>query len=278
MAYSALERAEAFIQAGELDDALEALNEHLAAAPHEDSALRLRAAVLMRMHGDEPKQAALADLRALQQPTADDFVLESILLQGSEPDAALAALVRARSLKPDDESLIQRHIYMLMTPARFAEVRALLDSMPKTWLWLRMSGELAAEYEGEERAITDYTAALKALDAMPTSGADGAFYNAERAHVLSRRANAYATLNRFEEGDADLVAQQALTPDDPMIPFFRGLIAADRGDLTSALAFCGDAFAMTTSDFLRDSMENMLRSNPRYAALAVLLLAGDADI
>ena len=51
--YSPIELAEAFIRTGELADALDALNPHLEAQPNDETALRLRAAVLMRLPGED---------------------------------------------------------------------------------------------------------------------------------------------------------------------------------------------------------------------------------
>ena len=66
----------------------------------------------------------------------------------------------------------------------------------------------------------------------------------------------------------------ALMPDDSMLPFSRGLIAAQQGILVEAVALCAGALTDAPA-FLREQMEATLRGDPRYAALAVLLLEQD---
>ena len=62
-----------------------------------------------------------------------------------------------------------------------------------------------------------------------------------------------------------------------MLAFQRGLLAALRGELVEALSRCGDAMTDAGADE-QAQMEHILRADPRYAALAMLLLQGDADI
>ncbi len=81
MGYSPMELAEAFIQTGELPDALDALNQQLTAYPDDETARRLRAQVLMRLPGEEHLRAALHDLDQLASPTAEDGLLRGILLE-----------------------------------------------------------------------------------------------------------------------------------------------------------------------------------------------------
>jgi predicted Zn-dependent protease len=277
MAYSAVELANAFIQAGELQDALDALNPHLAANPTDDQALRLRAAVLIRLRSDEHLRAALTDLNALASPTVNDLVQKANVCQMlGDLESAKQAILAARILAPDQENLVQHHVYMLMAFHQYEEGRALIDSMPQTWVWLQMSGDLASEYEGEERAIADYSRALTLLEVAFDTSAEK-FAQGIKANMLANRATMYATLERYTEAAADYDAARALVPDDMMMTFLRGLVAADMGDLTEALSLCGEALT-DANDTFRASMENILRSNPRFMALAALLLQGDADV
>src|SRR5215203_4153014 len=113
MAYSAIELANAFVQAGELQDALDALNPHLAANPTDDDALRLRAAVLIRLRTHEHLRAALVDLESLSSPTVNEFVQKANLYQMlNDLDGATQAILAARALAPDQEHLVQHQVYM----------------------------------------------------------------------------------------------------------------------------------------------------------------------
>src|SRR5690242_19339862 len=79
MPYSPMELADAFIRAGELADALDALNQQLIDQPADDEARRLRAQVLMRIPGEEHVQAALGDLESIASPTQDDNLRRALL-------------------------------------------------------------------------------------------------------------------------------------------------------------------------------------------------------
>src|SRR6187549_2862346 len=91
----------------ELADALDALNPHLETNPSDASALRLRAAVLMRLPGEDHARAALADLDKLDTKTADDYVQRSIIMQMGLGDwsQAVNAMEGAHQLAPNDDRI-----------------------------------------------------------------------------------------------------------------------------------------------------------------------------
>ena len=93
------------IRTGELADALDALNPHLEANPSDATALRLRAAVLMRLPGEDYARAALADIDKLDAKTADDYVQQSIIMQMGLGDwsQAVKSTEQAYQLAPNDE-------------------------------------------------------------------------------------------------------------------------------------------------------------------------------
>lgn len=278
MPFSPLERAEAHLRAGELEDALAALSDVVEAFPTDDGVRRMRAAVLARLDGDDNKFAALDDLKAIASPSVVDYLLQSTLHQQlADPDAAVESLLNARRLAPDDEQIIQRQAYLFMSLRRFRDARALIDSMPRTWLWWMMSGDLASEYEGEDRAIQDYSAALDDLERMLRGDeTHKAFYSSFAAGILAGRGTMYATLGRFPEAEGDFAAAYAMNR-DPSLLFNRGLIAFDLGNIADAVAYCGQALAESSGEMQRQ-LENILHVNRRYAPLVALLLAGDQDV
>jgi hypothetical protein len=164
MPYDALQLAEAFIQAGELPDALDALNAHLATQADDADALRLRAALRLRLRTVDDLRAGLADLEALQEPTADDHIQRSIILgELAEWPAARDAAMAARALRPADERIAERYLLTLGRCGEYAAARTLLESLPRTWRWLEWAGDLARD-AGDPLAAQHYTAALAHLE------------------------------------------------------------------------------------------------------------------
>ncbi|MCI0352746.1 MAG: hypothetical protein L0Z53_25270, partial [Acidobacteriales bacterium] len=206
MPYTPLQMAEAFIQAGELLDAADALTQHLEANPSDDAARRLRAQVYLRMRSEEHYHAALADLDQLAAPTLDDEVTRAIALEYlSDMEGAIQAVERARAAYPNDESIAERYFFMLMARRRYAEARALLDTMPQSWDWLEKAGDLASEYEGETQAIQYFSQAIERLETQFDTSAD-AFAQSIKSNLLAKRAQMYATLGQFTEADSDYIA------------------------------------------------------------------------
>ncbi|HEX2623533.1 MAG TPA: hypothetical protein VHL11_25405, partial [Phototrophicaceae bacterium] len=141
MPYTPLELAAAFIKTGELDDALDALNQHLAATPSDDEARRMRIETLLRM--PENYQLALTDCDALSTPTADDCLKRSILCEKlNNLDSALQSMDTALQLQPGTERLIERQLYLLQLKGDFAAALKLLDVVPSTWRWKQWAGDL----------------------------------------------------------------------------------------------------------------------------------------
>jgi len=276
MAHTPLEIAQAFIAAGELPDALEPLNEHLAANPGDEMARRLRIAVLMRLPGEDPQRKALADLDALPDAGAEDEWRRSIVWQTlGDLTQAAAVLAEARKRWPDDDGLIERHLYLLTHNHDYAGAQRLLGTLPRTWRWLIWAGDVAMEHTSPAEAAACYTEALADLDKQ-FDVVNNAFAANIQAQLFLNRAHAQIGMQAFDLADADFAAAQVIVPDDPMIPFYRGLMAAERGDLTAGVSLCGEALTQA-SDWMRESMESMLRINPRYIGLVALLFQGDAD-
>ena len=256
-----------------MDEALRLLNQQLSEDPDDDEARRWRVAVLMHLPGDERQQAALADLDAMRTPVADDFWRRSIALQTLGDLGAAESVVLAQW--PDDEQLIERQLYLLTLAGKRRRAEALLATLPRTWRWLMWAGELAGESARDAEAISIYTEALADLE-RSLNTADPFAANI-KAQLLLSRAQVRATAGAFADADADYAAAQAIVPDDPMLLFKRGLLASLQGDLIQALSLCGDSLT-AANESEQAQMEHILRGDPRYAALAMLILQGDADI
>jgi tetratricopeptide (TPR) repeat protein len=243
-----MQLAEAFAQTGELDDALDALNQQLAADPHDNTARRLRAQVVARMPGADNLRAALADLDRITDPTAADALRRVVLLeQLGDAAAAAAAATNGHAAFPDDRALAERLFYLVLRRKEYAAGRALLENMPRTWNWLHKAGDLAAEDGRAEDAPGYYTAALADLEVRFAPTDD--FGQGIRAMILAARARVYAALNALAAADADYAAAMALVPDDPLLPFWRGFVVADQGETQPAGDLLRAAFALANDSF-----------------------------
>ena len=65
-----------------------------------------------------------------------------------------------------------------------------------------------------------------------------AFAKPIQTNLLMARGQAYATVGKFHEAEADYAAAQAIMPDDPMIPFWRSLVLMDLGQIDAGVALC----------------------------------------
>lgn len=276
MSYSRLDLVSAHVQAGELDDALRLLDQQLSEQPDDDDARRWRAAVLMHLPGDEAQRAALADLDALRTPIPDDALRRSIALQTlGDLTGANAVIDDARASWPDDETLIERRLYLLTLAHDHSAAEALLATLPRTWRWLLWAADLARERARDTDSIALYSEALTDLERSLDSR--DPFVANLKAQAFLGRARVLATTGAYADADADFAAAQSILPQDPMIDFQRGLLASLQSDMIQALALCGDALT-AASEQEQQQMEHILRHDPRHAALAMLLLQGDADI
>jgi tetratricopeptide (TPR) repeat protein len=263
--YSPLQLAESFISAGELDDALIALNEHLAGQPDDAVARRLRIDVLLRL----PNRAreALADLRVLPELTQEDLVTRcgALLTLGSDVELILEQGYRRY---PHNVALADLVLTILYRRDETDPALELLAQLPETWQWQRWRGDFHALKGDYSTAAAQYGTALDQLGQAEPN----ALREIQRAAVLLKRAEAYRRLKQFADAESDYRAAEAIVPDDPMIPFNRGLLIVEQGNLRGALPLCRDALDRAP-DALRDLMRDVLYGDPRYHMLAQALLS-----
>jgi tetratricopeptide (TPR) repeat protein len=277
MSYTPLQIAEAYIQAGELSDAVDVLAQHLEANPEDDTARRLRAQVLARMSNDALLRMALADLNQLKRSTTDDNLWRSIVLEQLGDRASAAGILRELySADPTNERIAERYYWMLFALQQYAEARRILDAMPPTWDWLQKAGDLASEYEGEVQAIQYYTQALEHLETQFDTAVD-AFSQAIKSHLLASRAQMYAALGQFAKADTDYGEAEALAPDDATLIFWHSFVAAGLGDGQRALTLCRAALEKASDGWRAQMMETLkvMRDGGRYQALADAVLSSE---
>lgn len=227
MPYSPLELAEAFIKTGELPDALDALNTHLAQSPQDADARRMRAGVHLRL---DQLQAALADLAGLDAP--DDRLMRATIHERmGDLEQALAAVEGE-----GEDRLIERRLDLLHKLGRIPAARTLADGLPRVWRWSQWSGDLAMAAGDDAAAVGHYSAALGGLPPQNTNALRGI-----AARLLLARGDAHLATQAWDAADADYGAAAEIIPDEPMIAFNRGLIRYHQGDRQTGLAQCKQA-------------------------------------
>lgn len=272
--YDLMTLARAFIQTGELDDALDALNAQLTAVPDDSEARRLRAEVFARRTAAHDLLAAVADLEALDDRAASDWLrLSGLYERLGDLAAALRAVEVAAAVEPDDPRLIEREVTLLIRLGDAAAARARASSLPETWTWLQLRGTAAEAAGDHAAAVIDFTRALEVFPATPAGSGDTALLDAARAHLITLRASAEWAAGDLDLADADYAAAAQILPGDPLLPFNRGMIAAARGDLTAARALCAAAYA-SASPRIREVMR---AEAARSGHLGLLGLADTMD-
>jgi tetratricopeptide (TPR) repeat protein len=259
MAYSALEMADAFIKAGELQDALDTLNQHLESNA-DDEAYRLRAELLLRLEGEGHLQKALADLNVLSSPTPDDEMRRSVIFERMENQAsALECAQKAYNARADDERFAERCLQLLMSQSKLEEASVLLDTLPDTWRWQQWRGDVAAARQDWQTARECYQAALVSLE--QTIGF--VWIDGVKARVHLALADVCIQMSDYPQANLHYITAENFVPDDPMIPFNRGLVCALQGDAAQAIPLCRAAYGKA-NETLRARMEMTLREDERY--------------
>lgn len=267
MSYTPMQLAEAFIQAGELDDALEALNQQLVNVQGDEVARRLRVQVLMRLGSAAHLRQALADLDILPPQPSDGHTRSVVLERLGQPEAALAA-ARAALEVATDERLASRLLERVLALLREqGYVRVALELALRND-WVQWAADAAADLHNDAQAITYYTQALERVAGLEGQVAEPIVANI-RARVLLKRAGAYQRSGKLDTADTDYENAAAIVPDDPMISFNRGLIAVLLGNTDQGVTLVQQALD-TAPAALRALMHDEVQDDERYATLQEL--------
>ncbi len=258
--YTSLELAEVYLQTGELNYALEALNAHIAESPQDDYARRLRIEVLIDMPNGI--NLALADLDDISALTARDYGLRGrIMSKLGDLSAAAAAFEQAWKLRP--MSYAEPYLMLLKKLGNTDRALEVLSSIPKAWHWFSWGGEIHMLRGDHEAALQHFSEAVEQLDTVIESMKDPRFFRAVKANLLIKRGKVYHQLKRILEADADYREAGSLLTHDATIPFNRGLLHAEQGDLANAISLCREGWDRANAD-LREEMREELITDPRY--------------
>lgn len=266
MPYSAMELAEVFIKTGELDDALNALNQQLNNYPDDINALRLRASVLLRYKEPIKLEMALKDLAGIVDPSSTDLVQQSIIYeQLGRYDSAIASMKAACDLSPDDERMLERQVDLLIHEKHYDEALSLIKQAPETWRWMQLAADVYVRMNQHEPALRLYQQAQQALEERFEVPPPHIRATLGRLHLA--QANSWRQCANLEGSLAEYKQALEYLPDEATIRFNMGLIFALQGDLSRATEICRTALA-ETNDYLREMMLESLKEDAQFMALS----------
>lgn len=265
-----MELAYAFIKTGELEDALDALNQQLEQQSQDIEARRLRMRVLLRLGEQDHLQQALADWQALPQPTTADYIDLSVIHERrSDLSAAIEAAQMAHTEAPNNERIAERLLDLLVKDERHTEALALVRQQERVWRWLEREGDILAAMGNDTLATARYGLVLAQLEQFADTMRPD-YLKALQARVLLARAHAYRRLEQIETARTLYQAAQHILPDDPAIGFNLGVLAAIEGQHTEALTMC-QAALQQGSPQLQDEMRRSLDGDMALMWLAKAL-------
>lgn len=230
----------------------------------------MRAEVRARKGTDDSLRGALDDYAQLTALTPDDAVRCSGLYERlGDLRGALHVIESARQQFPQEARLTERHVHLLHTDGQYAAALAVIRALPadqiNSWRWQQWIGDLSAEMGSTTNAVEAYSKALDLLEAH-SAGMDARWALPLRARMLLARSSVNRKSEAYTIADADAAAAAALIPDDPAVPFNRGLIAAMRGDLTTAKALIRQALD-AAPEIMREAFVRELDADARFSSL-----------
>jgi tetratricopeptide (TPR) repeat protein len=271
-----LEKADLLLLGGDAEDALIELKA-AAQLAKDDARPHLRQAeILIGLGGAARlKQAWLALLRAIalgERTTATYFLLMRTLATLGDFSGAQDAYNSALALDPANPRLREWGVRLARqrgaTALALELVQAERAQTPDDFHWQRWEAELLVE-QG------DYAAAQAVLDGLlaacpPESLVAGAWDAPQWAALFLVRADARRHQGDLTGATADIDQAADLTPDDPAIPFQRGMVTWAAGDADGAYPLL-HAGLTAASPILRADFTTQLTDYPRRADLLAAL-------
>lgn len=266
MAYTPLQMADAFIQAGELPEALDALNQHIQENPNDIAAFRLRISVRLRLGDEENLLAALVDSEAIPQKSADDYRQVSVIQQrlgnlGAAEDAMRAAL----GLAPGDLRMTERLVDVLQQEGELQAALEIVREQARSWNWMQWEGDLLQQLGDHMMATARYGLALAQLSEYEGQMRQD-YLQSLQARLLLARAESYRHLEQYDVSRQHYEAAQKLLPDDPAIAFNLGILTALSGDAAGGTEQCRTAL-QSASETMRREMLLSLKKEPALQSL-----------
>lgn len=241
MSYTAMELAEVFLKTGELDDALDAINQQLSEHPDDDTARRLRIQIMMRQREPEQLQLALSDVEKIHDKNARDWQMCSIIHERlGNLGNAVAAIQFARDLDPDSERLTERLLDILIASDDYDPALSLIREQERSWRWLEREGDLLVLMGDDTLATARYGLVLSHLSQLESTIQEE-YLQALKLRVILASAHCYRRLGHIAPARELYNEAKKIISDDSSIDFNLGLLAALDGDIKQAVDMCRQA-------------------------------------
>lgn len=270
MSYTSMQLAEVFIQTGELEDALEALNQQLQDEPDDHDARRLRASVLQRFDDRKRLELALNDFENIPSQTVDDLVQQSVIYERLDKMGdAIQVMQKAHQQAPDKERILERLIELMMSQKQYSEVIIIIKKAPQTWRWLMRLADAYSMNNNPENALAALNRAEEHLKVMFPDLLSPVSRNT-MAQIHVARGHEHMILNQLKQAEAEFRDAQFHIPNDASITFNLGLIYARSDNLSKATKFCQKALD-NSSDLVKQTLIGVIEDDDRYAQLKATL-------
>ncbi len=266
MSYSPMELAEAFLKTGELDDALDAVNQQLEQRPEDDEARRLLIQIRMRLLPQQDLAQTIAEFDKLGKLSATDWQTKSVIFERiGDLASAISAIQSARQLAPDDERLTERLLDLLLGDENYEEALNLVRSQVLSWQWLEREGDVLVLVGEDTLATARYGLVLAHLEAFEGTMRED-YLQALKVRVILARAHAYRRLDHLDTAKELYHSAVSILGDDVSVQFNLGLIAEMEGDPDKAETICKQALELA-SQGLKEEMLLALDEDSRFTSL-----------
>jgi tetratricopeptide (TPR) repeat protein len=260
MLYLVWELVDAFIQTGELTDALDVLNQHLNDNPHDAKALEMRGQINLRFGNLED---AIVDFRAIHHPTPDQTIHHAVALKrlgmfGLGLDVLNDALGMWEGEQTADyHRLVDCFVDIAIAQGDDENLKRALDCLakvtqPSVYVFIRQA-ELA-------RLLGEYQVAIvyfsDGIDALSPQISPNHYLAPMVSSWLCARAGCYQSLGDGASAIADYLLAEKLMPDDRSIVMNRALLMGDVDLMRSTWANANEkergVMASITPSYIRD--------------------------
>jgi len=252
---------------GRLDEAIASFEKAIKLKPHLHGAnLFLGVAHYKLNHYDQALSAVRKESEAYPKDAAAWMWLGVIELAKDQPEEAAAALDKAAQLAPDNMDILYHRGQAHLLVSRSSYERMFKED-PKSWRVHEVLGQIDADAERYNDAISEYLEAIKLAPAQPGLH--------EELGAVYRRAV------KSDEADAAFQAELEINPHNALARYERGVLATERGDGAKGKELIEAAVVekpgLPHADYNLGRAEKLLGNDAAAAAHFERAVANDSD-
>lgn len=252
---------------GRLDEAIASFEKALKLKPRLHGAhLFLAVAQYKLNHYDQALPAVRKETEAYPKDASAWMWLGIIELAKEQPGEAAAALDKAAQLAPDNTDILYHRgqAHLLVSRSSFERM---FKEDPKSWRVHEVLGQIDADAERYNEAITEYLEAIKLAPTQPGLH--------EELGAVYRRAV------KSDEADAAFQTELEINPHNALARYERGVLATERGDGSKGKelieAAAKEKPGLPHADYNLGRAEKLLGNDAAAVAHFERAIANDAD-